>query len=104
MSQQQCQETRRLNYRLVSKGVALDRNDTAERSGGQFTRVRRGRVVITAIDPSSNTISFVGPNNVVRTVSPKNAQVQSFIRNLHVGDQVDIAYEEALAISVQPMR
>ncbi len=86
------------------EGVMVDRNDTAERPGGQFTRVRRGRVVITAIDPSSSTISFVGPNNVVRTVSPKNAQVQSFIRNLHVGDQVDIAYEEALAISVQPMR
>jgi hypothetical protein len=85
------------------EGVAVDRNDTAERPGGQITRVRRGRVVVTAVNPSTNTISFVGPNNVVRTVSPKNAQVQSFIRNLHVGDQVDIVYEEALAVSVQPM-
>lgn len=85
-------------------GVTVDRNDTAERPGGQVTRVRRGRVVITAIDPATSTVSFVGPNNVVRTVSPKNAQVQSFIRSLHVGDQVDIVYEEALAISVQPMK
>jgi len=85
-------------------GVAVSRNDMAERPGGEVTRVRSGRVVITAVDPATSTISFVGPGNVVRTVSPKNAQVQAFIRNLHVGDQVDIVYEEALAISVQPMK
>jgi len=85
-------------------GVAVDRNDTAERPGGQVTRVRRGRVTITAVNSSAGTVSFVGPGNVVRTVSPKNAQVQSFIRNLHVGDQVDIVYEEALAISVTPIK
>lgn len=49
-------------------------------------------------------MSFVGPNNVVRTVSPKNEEVRSFIRKLKVGDQVDISYEEALAIAVEPMR
>ncbi len=86
------------------QGVTVDRRDTAERPGGLVTRVRRGRVVITAVDPSTNTISFVGPNNMVRTVSPKNSEVQSFIRNLKVGDQVDIVYEEALAISVVPDR
>jgi hypothetical protein len=85
-------------------GVTVDRNDTAARPGGQVTRVRRGRVVITAIDPATSTVSFVGPGNVVRTVSPKNEQVRSFIRSLHVGDQVDIVYEEALAISVEPMK
>ena len=84
------------------EGVTLDRRDTAERPGGLVTRVRRGRVVITAVYPSINTISFVGPNNMVRTVTAKNPDVQSFIRKLSVGDQVDIVYEEALAISVVP--
>jgi len=86
------------------EGVSVDRRETAERPGAQVTRVRRGRVVITAVDPSRNTISFVGPANAVRTVSPKNEEVASFIRKLKVGDQVDIVYEEALAISVEPMR
>jgi hypothetical protein len=86
------------------EGVNLDRRETAERPGAQVTRVRRGRVVITAIDPSGDEISFVGPNNVVRTVAPKNEEVRSFIRKLKVGDQVDISYEEALAIAVEPMR
>ena len=86
------------------EGVSVDRRETAERPGAQVTRVRRGRVTITAVDPSRNTISFVGPANAVRTVSPKNEEVASFIRKLKVGDQVDIVYEEALAISVEPMR
>ena len=41
--------------------------ETAERPGRLVTRVRRGRVVITAVYPSINTISFVGPNNLLRT-------------------------------------
>lgn len=86
------------------EGVSVDRRDTAERPGGQVTRVRRGRVTITAVDPSTSTVSFVGPNNLVRTVTAKNPQVQSLVRRLRVGDQVDIVYEEALAISVEPMQ
>ena len=86
------------------EGVAVSRNDTAERPGGLVTRVRRGRVTITAVDPARNTVSFVGPSNIVRTVSPKNSEVQAFIRRLKVGDQVDVVYEEALAVSVEPMK
>jgi hypothetical protein len=33
-----------------------------------------------------------------------NPQVESFIRTLRAGQQVDVVYEEALAISVEPMR
>jgi hypothetical protein len=86
------------------EGVAVDRRETAGRPGGEVTRVRRGRVTITAVDPATNSISFIGPNNVPRTVVAQNPEVQSFIRRLRVGDQVDLVYEEALAISVEPMR
>jgi hypothetical protein len=85
------------------EGVTVDRRETAERPGGEITRVRRGRVTVTAVDPSTNTISFIGPNNVPRTVVARNPEVQAFIRRLRVGDQVDLVYEEALAISVEPM-
>jgi hypothetical protein len=86
------------------EGVTVDRNQTAERPGGLVTRVRRGRVVITAVDPATGTVSFVGPNNIVRTVTPKNPDVLRLTRSLKVGDQVDIVYEEALAISIEPMK
>jgi hypothetical protein len=77
---------------------------SAERPGGLATRVRHGRVVITAVDHATNTVSFVGPSNVVQTVSPKNEEVRRLIQQLKVGDQVDVVYEEALAITVEPMQ
>jgi hypothetical protein len=86
------------------QGMSIERNDTAQLPGGEITRVRSGRVVITAVDPAAGTVSFVGPGNIVRTVAPQNSEVQAFVRNLKVGDQVDIVYQEALAISVEPMK
>ncbi len=86
------------------EGVDVDRNDTAQRPGGEITRVRRGRVTITALDPAAGSVSFVGPDKLPRTVVAKNPDVLAFIKQLRVGQQVDISYEEALAISVQPMK
>jgi hypothetical protein len=86
------------------ENVSVNRTETADRPGGEVTRVRRGRVTVTEVDPATNTISFIGPNNVTRTVTATNPQVQSFIRSLRVGQQVDLVYEEALAISVEPMK
>ncbi|WP_270934306.1 hypothetical protein [Falsiroseomonas oryzae] len=76
----------------------------AERPGGEVTRVRSGRVTITAVDPAANSVSFIGPNGLPRTVVAQNPEVASFVRGLRAGEQVDIVYEEALAISVDPMR
>lgn len=58
--------------------------------GGLVARVRRGRVAITAVDPASGTICFVGPNQVVRTVAPTNPDLLRLNRSLKVADQVDI--------------
>ena len=85
-------------------GVTVSPPDTAERPGGEITRVRRGRVTITAVDPAAGSVSFVGPDNLPRNVVAKNADVRAFIARLRVGQQVDIAYEEALAISILPMK
>lgn len=84
--------------------ISVYRGETATRPNGEVTRVRRGRVTITAVDPATNTISFIGPTRMERTVAVRNPQVQGFIRQLRPGQQVDIVYEEALAISVEPMR
>src|SRR3954468_21231084 len=40
---------------------SISRGETATRPNGEVTRVRRGRVTITAVDPATNTVSFVGP-------------------------------------------
>src|ERR1700760_3693241 len=54
---------------------SLYRGESANRPNGEVTRVRRGRVTITAVDPASNTVSFIGPSNVERTVTARNPQV-----------------------------
>jgi hypothetical protein len=83
-------------------GAAIERNAT--RPGGEVTIVRSGRVTITAVDNAAGSVSFVGPGGITRTVFPKNPEVQSFVRTLRVGERVDIVYEEAFAITVDPMR
>jgi len=83
--------------------LGIQRTMTAERPGGEVTRVLSGRVTITAVDPANNTVSFLGPNRVPRTVVARNPEVQAMIRSLRVGEQLDLVYEEALAISVQPI-
>jgi hypothetical protein len=75
----------------------------ADRPGGELTRVRSGRVTITAVNAQTGTVSFTGPGGLSRTVTPKNPEVLAFVRGLRVGQQVDMTYEEALAISIEPM-
>ncbi|MBX9749701.1 MAG: hypothetical protein K5Q68_08800 [Roseococcus sp.] len=84
-------------------GAAFTAERDAERPGGEVTRVRSGRVTITAVNSQTGTISFAGPGGLVRTVTPRNAEVLAFTRGLRVGQQVDITYEEALAISIEPI-
>ena len=83
-------------------GVAIARE--ASRPGGEITRVRAGRVTITDVDRLGGTVSFVGPGGLTRTVTAENLQTRAFILGLRVGEQVDMVYEEALAISIEPMR
>lgn len=83
-------------------GVAVARE--AARPGGEAVAVVAARVTITALDPASGSVTFVGPRNRPRTVVPKTPEIRAFVAGLRVGDQVDILYEEALAISITPMR
>jgi len=83
-------------------GVEVAREAT--RPGGEITRVRAGRVTILALDRDTGTVSFEGPGGAVRTVRPSNPEVQAFLRSLRVGQRVDVIHEEALAISIEPMR
>lgn len=76
----------------------------AARPGGEVTRVRSGRVTITAVDSATSTVSFTGPGGLNRTVTATNPEIRRFISQLRVGEQVDMTYEEALAIEITPMR
>ncbi len=58
-------------------------------------------VIIESVDRSANTVTFKGENGV-HTVAVKKPEAQKFIADLKKGDQVDISYTQALAVSVEP--
>jgi hypothetical protein len=76
----------------------------ANRPGGEVTRVHSARVTIRAINRETNAVTFTGPGNLTRTVTPRNPEVLEFVRTLREGEEVDMVYEEALAVSIEPMR
>ncbi|MBS7813391.1 hypothetical protein [Roseococcus pinisoli] len=76
----------------------------ANRPGGEVTRVHAARVTIRAINRETNAVTFTGPGNLTRTVTPRNPEVLEFVRSLREGEEVDMVYEEALAISIEPAR
>jgi hypothetical protein len=81
--------------------VAL-RSARGQRPAGAVGDVVRVRVGIEAVDQANNTVTFVGPRGRVRTVTVKDPRMQEVLRGLKGGDQVDIVYEEALAVSMVP--
>ena len=59
-------------------------------------------VQIESVDTSFDTVSFERPDGFVRTIAVESPEGKKFIRTLKKGDMVDVAYTEALAISVVP--
>ena len=55
------------------------------------------------VNVQDDTMSLVGPNNAERTAGAEGTQVERLIGERCVRERVDITYEEAPAISVQPM-
>lgn len=59
-------------------------------------------VQIESVDTSFDTVSFKRPDGFVRTIAVESPEGKKFMRTLKKGDMVDVAYTEALAISVVP--
>ena len=87
------------------EGVNVDRRETAGRPGGEVTRVRRGRVAVApAVDTGTNSVGFVGPNGVPRTVVAQNPDVQSFIRRLRPATRWTWSTKKRWRMCVEPLR
>jgi hypothetical protein len=72
---------------------------TGARPGGTAATQRTITATITQLDPKIPSITFTGPNGwkYSSRVQDKNA-----IKNVKVGDRVDITWTEAVLISVEP--
>jgi hypothetical protein len=81
--------------RRQALGLASDARHYPKCSFWQFLAGRKWRI-------RRRALRWAG--RLAANRSAMNPQVQSFIRTLRAGQQVDVVYEEALAISVEPMR
>jgi hypothetical protein len=61
-------------------------------------------VKIQSVDTSANTVTFQRADGTVHSVTVASPEGQTFIRGLRSGDDVDVAYSEAVAVAVQPSR
>jgi hypothetical protein len=59
-------------------------------------------VVIDSVDQSFQTVTFKGPGGMLRTVAVETPKGKEFIQRLKKGDEVEVTYTEALAVSVEP--
>lgn len=85
-------------------GIGIERNPTtAERPGGEVTRVVSARVTVVEVDAASNSATFVGPSRIPTTIYAQRPEIRNLFRTLRVGEQLDVRYEDALAISIEPM-
>jgi hypothetical protein len=69
--------------------------------GAGAEQMIRARVKITGINRQHNTVSFIGPAKIERTVNVTDPDMQNFLKTLKVGDEVDLSYTEAIAVSVE---
>jgi hypothetical protein len=63
----------------------------------------RTTVVIESVDKKLNTVTFTRPDGASRTVAVESPEGREFIKGLKKGDNVEVAYTEAVAIEVKPV-
>lgn len=63
----------------------------------------RTTVVIDSVDKTMNTVTFKRADGTLRTVAVESPEGREFIKGLKKGDNVEVAYTEAMAIEVKPV-
>jgi hypothetical protein len=74
----------------------------ADRPGAGVANKVTTTVVIEAVDRSSHSVTFRGPSGMTRTVDVMDPNAQKFVSELKKGDEVELTYVEALAVTVEP--
>jgi hypothetical protein len=61
-------------------------------------------VRITSVDTKNNVVNFYGSDGLARSVPVRSPQGKEFISKLKAGDEVELTYTEAVAMSVEPAK
>lgn len=83
-------------------GVVVHTAAPGDKPAGVAAEHDRERVTIEGVNLATNTVNFLDSDRVPRTVMVRQPAMQEFIRTLKVGDQVDVTFTEAVAVSIVP--
>lgn len=86
----------------VEQTAGAIRAPDGQRPAGALGQIVTATVTIHSVDRSTHTVMFVGPGGTMRVVAVKDPAAQKFIQDLKSGDEVELTFTEALAISVEP--
>ncbi len=88
----------------VQAETSATRAAPGERPGATVGEQIRTTVKVYEVDQYANTIEVTGPRGYNRRLKVKDPQAIAFIRGLKKGDEVEVTFSEALAISVEPAK
>lgn len=88
----------------VKEAEVAGRAPDGLKPGGFVGSTLNSTVVIEAVDRKTNKVTFRNEKGETHTVAVKKPETQKFIAGLKKGDQVDVTFTQALAISVEPSR
>jgi hypothetical protein len=88
----------------VKEEVGAGRAAPGERPAGAVGRQVTATVVIESVDKETNTVSFRGPQGMLRTITVQDPDAQAFVKKLKMGDQVELTYTEAVAVAIEPAK
>jgi hypothetical protein len=81
--------------------VGAARAAPGDKPGAVIGTATTTTVTIQSVDKKNHSVTFSGPDGLVRNVPVKDPKAQAFVATLKKGDQVDLTYTEALAVSVE---
>lgn len=88
----------------VEQTTGTARQPEGMRPGAAVVNMVTTTVVIESVDQPSHSVTFTGPAGMTRTVDVKDPKARQFITTLKKGDEVELTYTEALAVSVEPQK
>ena len=85
-------------------GALAARTEPGQRPGALVATETSVVVRIYEVDTVGNIVEFTGPKGFNRRIKVNNPKAREFLRTLKKGDEVEVRYREAMAVSVEPAK
>jgi hypothetical protein len=86
------------------KDAVIGRAAPGAKPGVVMGTENRQTVRITKVDKKNNVVSFFGSDGLARSLPIKTPEGREFIGKLKEGDEVEVRYTEAVAVTVEPVK